>query len=120
MGVFVFLLCEQYRITESLRLEKTSKIMKSNRHPIPTMPAKPSQNHRMVAVGRDLCGSSSPTKQGHLQQANHVPKCRIYTCFEPLQGRGLHHCPAQPGPTPDRSSSKDIFLNIQCKRNLRT
>jgi len=31
-----------------------------------------SQNHRMVGVGRDLCGSSSPTllpKQGHLQQA---------------------------------------------------
>jgi len=30
------------------------------------------QNHRMVGVGRDLCGSSSPTpllKQGHLQQA---------------------------------------------------
>jgi len=31
-----------------------------------------SQDHRMVGVGRDLCGSSSPTpmpKQGHLQQA---------------------------------------------------
>jgi len=31
-----------------------------------------SQSHRMVRVGRDLCGSSSPTllpKQGHLQQA---------------------------------------------------
>ena len=31
-----------------------------------------SQNHRMVGVGRELCGSSSPTllpKQGHLQQA---------------------------------------------------
>jgi len=31
-----------------------------------------SQNHRTVGVGRDLCGSSSPTllpKQGHLQQA---------------------------------------------------
>ena len=31
-----------------------------------------SQNHRMVGVGRDLCGSSSPTplpKQGHPQQA---------------------------------------------------
>jgi len=28
------------------------------------------QNHRMAGVGRDLCGSSSPTllpKQGHLQ-----------------------------------------------------
>jgi len=31
-----------------------------------------SQNHRKVGVGRDLCGSPSPTllpKQGHLQQA---------------------------------------------------
>jgi len=31
-----------------------------------------SQNHRMFGVGRDLCGSPSPTlllKQGHLQQA---------------------------------------------------
>ena len=31
-----------------------------------------SQNHRTVGVGRDLCGSSSPTrlpKQGHLEQA---------------------------------------------------
>ena len=31
-----------------------------------------SQNHRMVGVGRDLCGSSSPTtvpKQGLLEQA---------------------------------------------------
>jgi len=31
-----------------------------------------SQNHRMVGVGRDLCGTSSPTplsKQGHLEQA---------------------------------------------------
>ena len=31
-----------------------------------------SQNHRMVGIGRDLCGSSSPTllpKQGHLEQA---------------------------------------------------
>jgi len=30
------------------------------------------QNRRMLGVGRDLCGSSSPTrlpKQGHLQQA---------------------------------------------------
>jgi len=31
-----------------------------------------SQNHRMFGVGRDLCGSSSPTpwpKQGHPEQA---------------------------------------------------
>jgi len=37
-----------------------------------------SQNHRMVRVGRDLCGSSSPTplpKQDLLQQAAHVVFC---------------------------------------------
>jgi len=32
---------DQCRIMESLRLEKTSKIIKSNRHPITTMPTKP-------------------------------------------------------------------------------
>ena len=34
--------------------------------------ATESQNHRIVGVGRDHCGSSIPTlllKQGHLQQA---------------------------------------------------
>ena len=37
-----------------------------------TLQKTESQNHRMVGVGRALCGSSSPTlllKQGHLQQA---------------------------------------------------
>ena len=36
------------------------------------IPVTESQNHRIVGVGRDLCGSSSPTllpEQGHLQQA---------------------------------------------------
>ena len=33
--------CENHRITESLRLEKTSKIIKSNHHPSTTMPAQP-------------------------------------------------------------------------------
>jgi len=42
--------------------------------PVPPVSAgvTESQNHRMVGVGRDLCGSPSPTtllKQGHLQQA---------------------------------------------------
>jgi len=44
---------------------------------------------------------------------NHVPKGHIHTVFEPLQGWGLHHCPGQPGPRPDRSFRKDIFHNIQ-------
>jgi len=49
---------------------------------IPPLPGTPgvtgieSQNHRTVGVGRDLCGSPSPTlplKQGHLQQAVEDP-----------------------------------------------
>ena len=39
-----------------------------------------SQNHRMVGVGRDLCGSSSPTplpEQGRLQQAISVNELRL-------------------------------------------
>jgi len=43
-----------------------------------------SQNHSMVGVGRDLCGSSSPTplpKQVHLQQAAQD--------FVPAQGHPL-------------------------------
>ena len=41
-------------------------------HPGPRWYFTETQNHRIVGVGRDLCGSSSPTllpKQGHLQQA---------------------------------------------------
>jgi len=46
------------------------------------------------------------------------PKCYIYTVFEPLQGWGLHHCPEQLGPTPDRSCRKEIFPNIQSEPPL--
>jgi len=46
-----------------------------------------SQNYRMLRVGRDLCGSSSPTplpKQGHLQQAAVLSVKKNYqknTCY---------------------------------------
>ena len=48
------------------------------------VPCEPifSQNHRMFGVGRDLCGSSSPTallKQGQLQQA---AQDRVQAVFE--------------------------------------
>jgi len=55
-----------------------------------------SQNHRMVGVGRDLCGSSSPTtlpKQGHLHQA--AQDC-VQVGFEYLQKRRFHNLPGQP------------------------
>jgi len=54
-----------------------------------------SQNHRTVGVGRDLCGSSSPTllpKQGHLQQA--AQDC-VHAGLEYLQRRRLHNFPQQ-------------------------
>ena len=55
-----------------------------------------SQNHRMVGVGRDLCGSPNPTplpKQGHLQQA---VQDRVQAGLEYLQRRRLHNLPGQP------------------------
>ena len=54
-----------------------------------------SQNHRMFGVGRDLCGSSSPTplpKQGHLQQA---AEDLVQEGLEYLQRRRLHNLPGQ-------------------------
>ena len=57
-----------------------------------------SENHRIVGVGRDLCGSSSPTpllKQGHLQQA---AQDLVQAGLEYLQRRRLHNLPGQPVP----------------------
>ena len=59
-----------------------------------------SQNHRMLGIGRDLCGSSSPTllpKQGHLQQA---AEDLVQADLEYLQRRRLHNLPGQPVPVP--------------------
>ena len=52
----------------------------------------------MVGVGKDLCGSSSPTplpKQGHLQQA---AQDLVQAGLEYLQRRRLHNLPGQPVP----------------------
>jgi len=57
-----------------------------------------SQNHRIVGVGRDLCGSPSPTlllKQGHPEQA--AQHC-VQEGLEYLQRRRLHSLPGQPVP----------------------
>jgi len=57
-----------------------------------------SQNHRMFRVGRDLCGSSSPTllpKQGRLQQP---AQDLVQVGLEYLQRRRLHNLPGQPVP----------------------
>ena len=55
-----------------------------------------SQNHRMFGVGRDLCGSPSPSplpKQGHLQQA---AQDLVQAGLEYLQRRRLHNLPGTP------------------------
>jgi len=52
----------------------------------------------MLGVGRDLCGSSSPTllpKQGCLQQA---AQDLVQAGLEYLQRRRIHHLPGQPVP----------------------
>ena len=57
-----------------------------------------SQNHRIVGVGRDHCGSSSPTlllKQGHPEQA---AQDLVQAGLEYLQRRRLHNL--------------NLFLNI--------
>ena len=62
------------------------------------LPVTESQHHRIVGVGRDLCGSCSPTllpKQGHLQQA---AQDLVQAGLESLQRRRLHHLPGQPVP----------------------
>ena len=70
------------------------------------------QNHRMVGVGRDLCGSSSPTllpKQGHLQQAAQdlVQAGLLY-----LQRRRLHNLLWQPVPVLHHPQREEVLA--QC------
>jgi len=67
-------------------------------------------NHRMVGVGRDLCGSSSPTplpKQGHLQQAAQE---LVQASLEYLQRRRLHNPSGQPVPVLHHPQSEPCCL----------
>jgi len=71
-----------------------------------------SQNHRMFGVGRDLCGSPSPTplpKQGHPEQA--AQDC-VQVGFEYLQRRRLHSLPGQPVPGLRHPQMKKFFLGF--------
>ena len=72
-----------------------------------------SQNHKMVGVGRDLCGSSSPTllpKQGHLQQA---AQDRIQAGLEYLWRRRLHNFPGQPVPVLHHPQREEVLPHVQ-------
>jgi len=72
-----------------------------------------SQNRSMLGVGRDLCGSSSPTplpKQGHLQQAaQHL----VQGGLEYLQRRRLHDPPGQPVPVLRHPQSEEVLPRVQ-------
>jgi len=59
----------------------------------------------MFGVGRDLCGSSTPTpllKQGHLQQA-----------AQDLVQAGLHDLPGQPVPVLHHPQSEEFLPHVQ-------
>ena len=71
-----------------------------------------SHNHRMFGVGRDLCGSSSPTllpKQGRLQQA---AQDLVQAGLEYLQRRRLHNLPGQPVPLLRHSQSEEVLPHV--------
>ena len=66
-----------------------------------------------VRVGRDLCGSSSPTlppKQGHLQQA--AQDC-VQASLEYLQRGRLHNLPGQPVPVLRHPQREEVLPHVQ-------
>ena len=66
----------------------------------------------MVGVGRDLCGSSSPTplpKQGHLEQA---AQDLVQAGLEYLQRRRLHNLPGQPVPGLRHPQSEEVLPHV--------
>jgi len=74
----------------------------------------------MAGVGRDLCGSPSPTtllKQGYPEQA---AQDHVQVGFEYLQRRRLHSPSGQPGPglrhppLPLRALSSQLFRPTAC------
>jgi len=72
-----------------------------------------SQNHRMLGVGRDLCGSSSPTvlpKKGHLQQAT---QDLVQAGLEYLQRRRLHNLLGQPVPGLCHPQREEVLPHVQ-------
>ena len=84
----------------------------------PSHPRSESQNHRIVGVGRDLCGSSGPTllpKQGHPEQgAQH----RVQVGLEYLQRRRLHSLPGQPVPATARMNQPGLLRSPSVTKDL--
>ena len=77
-----------------------------------------SQNHRTLLVGRDLCGSSSPTplpKQGHLEQA---AQDLVQVGPEYLQRKKLHNLPGQPVPVLCHPQREEVLPHVQVELPL--
>ena len=71
------------------------------------------QNHRMLGVGRDLWGSSSPIllpKQGHLQEA---AQDHVQAGLEYVQKRRLHNLPGQPVPVLRHPQREEVLPHVQ-------
>jgi len=67
----------------------------------------------MFRVGRDLCGSSSPTpvpKQGHLQQA---AQDLVQAGLESHQRRRIHSFPGQPVPVLHHPQSEEVLRHVE-------
>jgi len=67
----------------------------------------------MVGIGRDLCGSSSPTplpKQGHPEQ---VAQDLVQVGLEYLQRRRLHSLPGQSVPVLRHPQREEILAHVQ-------
>jgi len=67
----------------------------------------------MFGVGRDLCGSSSPTpllKQDHLQQA---AQDLVQAGLEYLQRRRLHNLPGQPVLVLHHPQREEVLPRVQ-------
>jgi len=72
----------------------------------------------MFGVGRDLCGSSSPTalpKQGHLQQA---AQDLVQVGLKYLQRRRLHNLPGQPVPGLHHPQREEVLPHVQTELPL--
>jgi len=71
------------------------------------------EKHRMFGVGRDLCGSSSPTplpKQGHLQQA---AQDLVQPGLEYLQRSRFHNLPGQSVPVLRHPQREEVLPHVQ-------
>jgi len=67
----------------------------------------------MVGVGRDLCGSSSPSpllKEGHLQQ---VAQDLVQAGLEYLQRRRIHNPSGQPFPVLHHPQREEVLPHVQ-------